>query len=49
MFILKKGTYMAVLCHIPHYHVLLSDVRRITVYDDAQEVPKCACVVTIEL
>jgi hypothetical protein len=39
---------MTVLCHLPQHHVLLSDLRSITVYDDAPEIPKCARVVTIE-
>jgi hypothetical protein len=37
---------MTVLCHIPHHHVLLSDIRSIAVYDGAPEIPKCARVVT---
>jgi hypothetical protein len=39
---------MTVLCHIPHHHVLLSNLRSITVYDGALELPKCARVVILE-
>jgi hypothetical protein len=40
---------MTVLSHIPHHHVLLLDLRSITVYGDAPEIPECGCVVIIEL